>query len=130
MKFDLSELTVVAGQLVEVVFVNDDEMPHNFVLGAVGSIEAIGPAADAMATSPAGLAAQYVPEISQVLASSRLVDPGQSAHDPVPRAGAGRVLSLRLHVPRALAGHERRAESHRESDGDSQYRLTCPERFA
>jgi azurin len=78
MKFSLAELNVVAGQLVEVVFVNDDEMPHNFVLGTVGSMETIGLAADAMATSPAGLAAQYVPEMSQVLAASRLVDPGQS----------------------------------------------------
>jgi uncharacterized protein len=41
-------------------------------------METIGAAADAMATSPTGLAANYVPEISQVLASSRLVDPGQS----------------------------------------------------
>ena len=79
MKFSQSELTVIAGQLVEVVFVNDDEMPHNFVLGTQGSLETIGLAADAMATSPAGLAAQYIPEISQVLAASRLVDPGQTA---------------------------------------------------
>jgi azurin len=78
MKFSLGELSVIAGQLVEVVFVNDDEMPHNVVLGTIGSMDAIGLAADAMATSPAGLAAHYVPEISQVLASSRLVDPGQS----------------------------------------------------
>ena len=79
LKFSLTELTAVAGQLVEVVFVNDDEMPHNFVLGMQGSLDALGVAADALATSPAGLAAQYVPEISQVLASSRLVDPGQTA---------------------------------------------------
>jgi uncharacterized protein len=79
MKFSLPELTAVVGQLVEVVFVNDDEMPHNFVLGTQGSMEALGLAADAMATSPAGLAASYVPEISQVLAASKLVDPGQSA---------------------------------------------------
>ena len=64
MKFSLSELSVVAGQLVEVVFVNDDEMPHNLVLGTIGSMDAIGLAADAMATSPTGLAANYVPEIS------------------------------------------------------------------
>ena len=79
MKFSRGELTAVAGQLVEVVLVNDDEMPHNFVLGTQGSMEALGLAADAMATSPAGLAASYVPESSQVLAASRLVDPGQSA---------------------------------------------------
>lgn len=79
LKFSSSELAAVAGQLVEVVFVNDDEMPHNFVLGLQGSLDAIGLAADALATSPTGLAAHYVPEIAAVLASSRLVDPGQTA---------------------------------------------------
>lgn len=79
MKFDLSELTAVAGQLVEVVFVNDDEMQHNFLLGAQGSLEAIGNAADRLASSPDGLALQFVPDMPQVLAASRLVDPGQTA---------------------------------------------------
>ena len=49
MKFDLTELTVAPGQLVEIVFVNPDGMQHNFVLGAQGSLEAIGAAADALA---------------------------------------------------------------------------------
>ena len=79
MKFDLSELTAIAGQLVEIVFVNEDEMQHNFLLGAQGSLEAIGAAADKLATSPDGLAVQFVPDMPQVLAATRLVDPGQTA---------------------------------------------------
>jgi putative membrane-bound dehydrogenase-like protein len=79
MKFDASELAAVAGQLVEVVFVNADEMPHNFVLGAIGSLDEIGLAADKVATTPGGAALQYIPDIPQVLAASRLVDPGQTA---------------------------------------------------
>ena len=100
MKFSLAELNVVAGQLVEVVFVNDDEMPHNFVLGTIGSMDDDRPAADAMATSPAGLAANYVPEISQVLASSRLVDPGQSGTIRFRAPAQAGSYPLRLHVPR------------------------------
>jgi putative membrane-bound dehydrogenase-like protein len=78
MKFDRTELTVAAGQLVEIVFVNPDVMQHNFVLGATGSLEAIGLAADELAKSPDGLARQYVPEMPQVLFATKLVEPGQT----------------------------------------------------
>jgi plastocyanin len=77
--FDLSELTVAPGQLVEIVFTNPDAMQHNFVLGASGAMETIGNAADKLAQSPAGLAQQYVPDIPQVLFSTRLVEPGETA---------------------------------------------------
>jgi putative membrane-bound dehydrogenase-like protein len=78
LKFDLSELTVAPGQLVEIVFTNPDAMQHNFVLGAPGSLEAIGAAADKMSQSPAGLAQGYIPDIPQVLYSTKLIDPGQT----------------------------------------------------
>jgi uncharacterized protein len=78
LKFDLSELTVAPGQLVEIVFSNPDAMQHNFVLGTQGSLEVIGAAADKMSQSPTGLAQGYIPEIPQVLFSTKLVDPGQT----------------------------------------------------
>ena len=79
LKFDLSELTVAPNQLVEIVFANPDAMQHNFVLGASGSLEAVGAAADKLAQSPAGLAQQYVPDIPQVLFSTKLIEPGETA---------------------------------------------------
>ena len=79
LKFDLAELTVAPGQLIEIVFSNPDAMQHNFVLGAVGAMEAIGNAADKLAQSPAGLAQQYVPDMPQVLFSTKLVEPGETA---------------------------------------------------
>jgi azurin len=78
LKFDTSELTVAAGQLVEIVFTNPDIMQHNFVLGTSGSLTQIGQAADRLATSPAGLAQQYVPDIPQVVFSTKLLEPGQT----------------------------------------------------
>ena len=78
LKFDLEELTVAPGQLVEIVFVNSDQMQHNFLLGAAGSLEEIGKAADALAASPNAAAQQYVPDIPQVLYSTKLIDPGQT----------------------------------------------------
>jgi uncharacterized protein len=78
LKFDQSELTVTAGQLVEIVFTNPDQMQHNFVLGAAGSLDQIGAAADKLAQSPAGVTQGYIPEMPQVLFSTKLIDPGQT----------------------------------------------------
>jgi putative membrane-bound dehydrogenase-like protein len=78
MKFDKTELNVAPGQLVEIVFANPDVMQHNFVLGAPGSLTAIGEAGDRLATSPTGLAQGYVPDMPQVLYSTKLLEPGQT----------------------------------------------------
>jgi azurin len=78
MKFDKSELNVAPGQLVEVVYANPDVMQHNFVLGAPGSLTLIGEAGDRLATSPTGMAQGYVPDLPQVLHSTRLLEPGQT----------------------------------------------------
>lgn len=78
MKFDKTELNVAPGQLVEVVYTNPDVMQHNFVLGAPDSLTAIGEAGDRLATSPSGLAQGYVPDVPQVLFSTKLLEPGQT----------------------------------------------------
>jgi putative membrane-bound dehydrogenase-like protein len=79
MRFDLPQITVAPGQLVEIVFANPDLMQHNFVLGAPGSLNAIGEASDRIAATPAvALQQQYVPDMPAVLFSTKLVDPGQT----------------------------------------------------
>jgi len=78
LKWDQAAMTVGAGQLVDLVVTNTDVMPHNFILGAPGSLEAIGKAADALMSSPAGAVQQFVPDLPQILASTRLLEPGQS----------------------------------------------------
>jgi len=78
MKFDQSELTATAGQLVELVLTNSDGMQHNFVLGLPGALQTIGEAADELARAPNGVALQYVPEIGQVLFATKLVEPGET----------------------------------------------------
>ncbi|MEO5824243.1 MAG: PVC-type heme-binding CxxCH protein [Vicinamibacteraceae bacterium] len=78
LKWDQPALTVGAGQLVDLVFTNTDVMPHNFILGTPGSLPAIGVAADALMSSPAGQVQQFVPDLPQILASTRLLEPGQS----------------------------------------------------
>jgi putative membrane-bound dehydrogenase-like protein len=78
LKFDQPRLTVGAGQLVEIVFANTDVMPHNFLIGTPGSLEAIGAAADALMRTPAGAVQQFVPDLPQILSSTRLIEPGQT----------------------------------------------------
>jgi azurin len=78
MKYSATTLTVQAGQMVEVVFTNTDEMQHNFVLGAAGSLQAIGAAADALAAQPGAINQAYVPDIAQVIAKTPLANPGET----------------------------------------------------
>ncbi len=77
-KFDKAALTVAPGQLVQLVFSNPDQMQHNFVLGASGTLEQIGTAADRLLTSGDAVAQQYVPQTPDVLFSTPIVDPGQT----------------------------------------------------
>jgi putative membrane-bound dehydrogenase-like protein len=76
MKYSLPELTVAPGQLVEIVFVNADQMPHNFVLGAPGSLPQIGAAADLLAQQPNAAAVSYVPDVAQVIFKTNMVAAG------------------------------------------------------
>ena len=78
LKFDKTALTVAPGQLVQLVFVNPDVMQHNFVVGAPGSLDQLGAAADAMLTSGDAVAQQYVPQGAPIVFASPLVDPGQT----------------------------------------------------
>ena len=78
LQYDKIEINAAPGQLIEIVFTNPDVMQHNFVLGAPGSLNAIGEAGDKLAATPAGLAQGYVPDIPQVLFSTKLVEPSQT----------------------------------------------------
>ena len=119
MKFDQAELTVAPGQLVEIVFTNPDAMQHNFVLGSAGLARGDRPRPPTMlAQTPDGPAQQYVPQIPQVLFSTKLVEPGRNGDGPVQGAVRAGPVSIRLHVPWALARDERHAErSARRRDG-------------
>jgi len=78
MQFDKTELTVAPGQLVELVITNPDNMQHNFVLGQAGSLQTIGAAADELARTPNGPSQQYVPQVQQVIFSTKLLEPGET----------------------------------------------------
>ncbi|HEX8203019.1 MAG TPA: discoidin domain-containing protein, partial [Isosphaeraceae bacterium] len=75
MLFDKERLAVAAGRPVEIVFENDDLMPHNFVVTRPGALEPVGLLSEATATEPGALERNYVPPSKDVLLASRLLAP-------------------------------------------------------
>ena len=73
LKFDQSNLTVVAGSSVKLTFNNTDDMPHNFVLVAKNKADEVGIAATKLGLD--GVALGFVPEIDAVITHTNLLAP-------------------------------------------------------
>ncbi|WP_138993160.1 PVC-type heme-binding CxxCH protein [Larkinella sp. C7] len=78
MKYDTKQFTVRAGQPVVLTLENPDIMQHNVVICKPGTAEKVGKAADKMAQDPKSVEKHYVPQLPEVVASSILVNPGES----------------------------------------------------
>ncbi|RZM27538.1 MAG: dehydrogenase [Pedobacter sp.] len=75
MKFDKATFTVKAGQTVILQLENPDFMQHNLVIAKPGTLKKVGAAADKMVQDPNGAEKNYVPEISDVLFATKLLNP-------------------------------------------------------
>jgi azurin len=82
MRYDVGRIVVEAGKPFEIIFENDDMMPHNLVVVQPGAREEIGTLADKM--QPTQLDRQgraFVPfgrnVGSKILAATKLVEPDQ-----------------------------------------------------
>ena len=78
MSYDKDVIAVRAGKPVEFIFENTDLMPHNLVITQPGAMAEIGQMAEDTAQDPAAARRHYVPQSSQVLLSSILLQPRQS----------------------------------------------------
>jgi len=76
MKFKETELEIKAGAKVSLTFLNPDVLQHNLVLVDKEKKDAVGALADAMLTDPDALKKNYVPESEDIIASTKLVNPG------------------------------------------------------
>jgi len=76
--YDRTQVTVVAGRPVELVFQNVDIMPHNLVVTARGALARVGMAAERMSASPDAWSKAFVPDSTDVLHATRLLQPGES----------------------------------------------------
>jgi plastocyanin len=69
------QLTVRAGDVVELTFVNPDSVPHNWALIKPGTLSRVGAAVNALVTDPEAAARQYLPESEDVIAWTDLTPP-------------------------------------------------------
>lgn len=77
MAYDKTLLQATAGQKIEIVLTNRDEMPHNLVLIEAGSLETFGKLVDQFLQSPDAAAMEYVPKSRYVLGATKMLDPGK-----------------------------------------------------
>jgi putative membrane-bound dehydrogenase-like protein len=78
MKFDKEQFEVKAGETITIIFANTDFMQHNLLILKQGTLEKVGQAADELATSSNGVDRGYVPNVPEVLFSTRLIDPNET----------------------------------------------------
>ena len=78
MAYDVTAFRVAPGQQVEIVFRNEDVLPHNLVVVRPGAGEMVGRAADAMATDPDAFAKEFIPDTPAVLHATRMLQAGES----------------------------------------------------
>ena len=78
MKYDKTLISVKAGKKVIISFENPDFMQHNLIIIMPGTLQKVGEAADALARNPKAGQMDYVPQMQEVLYSTKLLNPGES----------------------------------------------------
>lgn len=76
LKFDIDKFSVKPGAKIKLVFKNNDDMQHNFVLVQPSMADEVGKLALQMGLE--GPAMQYVPKSNAVLAHTKLLQPSSS----------------------------------------------------
>jgi azurin len=81
MKYDVKSIEVKVGQTIKLTFENKHPtlpQPHNVCIGKLGSKASIVQVAMAAATMPDAMAKGFVPETPDIIAHTKLLQPGQS----------------------------------------------------
>jgi len=78
LSFDVRWFAVEAGKPIQIALVNADAMPHNLIVGAPGSLEALGTAGGAMPMTTDPAVKPFVPDSPQVIAATNLVKEGDT----------------------------------------------------
>ena len=78
MLFDKERIVVKAGKPFELVFENNDLMPHNIVFTQPGALEEVGKLGEAQATQPGAMEKQFVPNSAKIMLASKLLQPRET----------------------------------------------------
>ena len=76
MRYDIKDITVKAGQEVNLTFTNDDFMPHNLLIVEKGSVEEI--ATQAMMLGEKGFDLGFRPDNKKILHGTKMLDAEES----------------------------------------------------
>jgi len=74
LSFDTREFHAKAGEAIKLVFVNPDVVPHNWVLIKPEKLQAVGAEANKLVADPEALIRHYVPQTSDVICFTDIVD--------------------------------------------------------
>ena len=77
MQFSKDTLVVSVGKTVSILFENPDFMQHNLLIVMPGKLEVVGQAADALMSTPDAAENNYVPQIPEVLFTTRVLNPNE-----------------------------------------------------
>ncbi|MCA9034082.1 MAG: c-type cytochrome [Planctomycetaceae bacterium] len=77
MRYDLPYFAVEAGRPVQIVLQNEDLMPHNFVITRPGQLQQVAAAGAELGPSPGFQNLPYVPNTSDVLFATNMVEAGK-----------------------------------------------------
>ncbi len=78
LQFNKALLTAKADEKVVINLENPDGMQHNLLIIKIGTLQKVGAAADAMLSNPKAAEMAYVPQVPEVLHSTKLVNPGET----------------------------------------------------
>jgi azurin len=88
LRYDTKEIRARAGERLSVTLVNEDAIPHNFVLAMPGRLHQVGDLANRMLNDPNAVKKQYVPDTDQVI-------------DFIPVINEGEQETLHLNAPKS-----------------------------
>ena len=95
-----------AGEPIKLTFMNPDSVPHNWALIKPGTLARVGDLVNKIIAEPDAASRHYIPRTERCARLHRHRRAARPVHDLVPRPDGAGALSLSLHVPRPLDGHE------------------------
>ena len=75
LSYSTRELRAKAGEAIALTLVNPDVVPHNWALTQPGKLSSVGAEANKLVADPEGMVRQYVPQTSEVICYTDVVDP-------------------------------------------------------
>ena len=90
LRYDTDRIVVQAGKPFEIVFENDDVMPHNLIVCQAGAKTEIGPASMTMTLDQFDTKGRaYVPNNGKIIDATKMLEAGENARLPMKALPAG-----------------------------------------